>query len=60
MLIVNAKAAFPDTIMPGFYRADKLTRVMGKFKGKTVVSAQDVENIRGLFGNPQIGLVIDI
>ncbi len=45
MLVVNAKAAFPDTIMPGFYRADKLTRVMGKFKGKTVVSAQDVEDI---------------
>ena len=45
MLVVNAKAAFPDTIMPGFYRADDLTRVMGKFKGKTVISAQDVENI---------------
>ncbi len=45
MLLVNAKVAFPDTIMPGFYRADNLTRVMGKFKGKTVISAQDVENI---------------
>ncbi|MCP4933482.1 MAG: c-type cytochrome [bacterium] len=45
MMLVNAKAAFPDTIMPGFYRADKLTRVMGKFKGKTVINAQDVENI---------------
>ncbi len=45
MLVVNAKQAFPDTIMPGFYRNEKLTRVMGKFKGKTVISAQDVENI---------------
>jgi len=45
MLIVNAKQAFPDTIMPGFYRTNKLTRVMGKFKGKTVISAQDVEDI---------------
>ena len=45
MLLVNAKAAFPDTIMPGFYRADKLTRVMGKFKGKTVINAQEVEDI---------------
>ncbi len=45
MLLVNAKAAFPDTIMPGFYRADKLTRVAGKFKGKTVISAQEVEDI---------------
>ena len=46
MLLVNAKAAFPDTIMPGFYRnSDKLTRVMGKFKGKTVLKAQEVEDI---------------
>ena len=45
MLVVNAKAAFPDTIMPGFYRASDFTRVMGKFKGKTVISAQDVEDI---------------
>ena len=45
MLLVNAKAAFPDTIMPGFYRNSDLTRVMGKFKGKTVISAQEVEDI---------------
>ncbi len=45
MLVVNAKQAFPDTIMPGFYRTSDLHRVAGKFKGKTVISAQDVENI---------------
>ena len=45
LLLVNSKKTFPDTIMPGFYRVDNLSRVMGKFKSKTVISAQDVEDI---------------
>lgn len=43
--IVNAKAFNPDTIMPAFYKADGFHRVMDKFKGKTVLSAQQVEDI---------------
>ncbi len=45
MLLVNSKEAFPDTIMPGFYRTKNLFRVKGKFKGKTVLKAQEIEDI---------------
>ena len=45
MLLVNSKKVFPETIMPSFYRADGLTRVKGKFKGKPVLKAQDVEDV---------------
>ncbi len=47
-LLVDAKLAFPDTIMPGFYRTTNFTRVRGKFKGKTVLKAQEVEDILAL------------
>jgi len=43
--IVNPKAVNPETIMPAFYRNAKLHRVMKKFKGKTMLSAQQVEDI---------------
>ena len=43
--IVNPKFANPDTIMPSFYKADGLHRVLKKFEGKTVLSAQEVEDI---------------
>jgi len=45
MLIVDAKKAFPDTIMPGFYTIDGLHRVRGKFKGKTVLKPQEIEDV---------------
>lgn len=45
MRIVNPKVVNPDTIMPAFYRADGFHRVMKDFQGKTVISAQDVEDI---------------
>lgn len=31
--------------MPAFYRADGFTRVLKKFKGETVISAQEVEDV---------------
>ena len=34
-----------DTIMPAFYRNVGLHRVLKKFKGKTVLSAQEVEDV---------------
>ena len=43
--VVDSKAINPETIMPAFYRADGLHRVMKKFQGKTVLSAQQVEDI---------------
>ena len=45
MRIVNPKVMNPDTIMPAFYRADGFHRVLKKFQGKTVISAQEVEDI---------------
>lgn len=43
--IVNPKTANQDTIMPAFYKADGLHRNLKKFKGKTVLKAQEVEDI---------------
>ena len=43
--VVNAKAINPDTIMPAFYRTDGFHRVLKKFKDKTVLTAQQVEDI---------------
>ena len=45
MIVVNAKVNNEDTIMPGFYRADGLHEVMKKFQGKTILSAQEVEDV---------------
>lgn len=43
--IVNPKHVNPDTIMPAFYRVSGLKGVPDKFKGKTMLSAQEVEDI---------------
>ncbi len=43
--VVNAKIANPDTIMPGFYVVDGLHRVAPNFAGKTILSAEQVEDI---------------
>ncbi|MGJ3259147.1 MAG: sulfur oxidation c-type cytochrome SoxX [Rhodospirillales bacterium] len=43
--VVNAKAINPDTIMPAFYRTDGLHQVVDKFKGKTILTAQEVEDV---------------
>jgi sulfur-oxidizing protein SoxX len=43
--VVNPKIINSETIMPAFYKADGLNRVMKKFVGKTIISAQDVEDI---------------
>ena len=44
-LLVNSKKRFPDTIMPAFYRADGFVRPLKKFAGKTILSAQEVEDV---------------
>ena len=43
--LVNSKVINEDTIMPAFYRNDGYNRVLKKFKGKTILSAQEVEDI---------------
>ena len=43
--IVDLKILNPDTIMPAFYRKAGFVRVMKKFKGKTMISASDVEDL---------------
>lgn len=43
--IVDAKALNDDSIMPSFYKVKGLHRLRKKFKGKTVLSAGEVEDI---------------
>lgn len=43
--VVNAKIVNPDTIMPGFYVNKGLHRVAGDFQGKTILTAEEVEDI---------------
>lgn len=45
MRVVNSKLSNPDTIMPAFFRTNGLFRVQKKWKGKTIISAQDVEDL---------------
>jgi L-cysteine S-thiosulfotransferase len=45
-IIVNAKEALnPESAMPAFYVADPAPRVAEKFKGKTIMTAQQVEDV---------------
>jgi L-cysteine S-thiosulfotransferase len=45
-IVVNAKQVFTEeTVMPGFYTLDVGKHVAEEFKGKTILSAQDVENV---------------
>jgi len=48
MMLVDSHKVYPDTIMPSFYRNTGFTRVKGKFKGKTVLKAQEIEDILSL------------
>jgi L-cysteine S-thiosulfotransferase len=43
--IVDPRAFNPDTIMPAYYRRDGLTRVAQAFRGKTVLTAQEIEDV---------------
>ena len=45
-IIVNSKEVFGEqTIMPAFYRTTGFTRPLKKFQGKTILNAQQVEDI---------------
>ena len=43
--IVDPRRANPDTIMPAYFDTDGLTRVAPAFKGKTILSAEQIEDI---------------
>jgi len=43
--IVDPKLANKDTIMPAFHKYKGLFRVLEKFRGKTILSAQEVEDV---------------
>jgi len=45
LLIVNPKIVNETTMMPAFYKNSGFNRVHKKFKGKTILSAQEVEDI---------------
>lgn len=44
-IVSNAKNTFEGTIMPAFYRTSGFYRNMEKFDGKSILSAQDVEDV---------------
>ncbi len=43
--VVDSKKLNPETIMPAFYRNSGFHRVMKKFQGKSLLSAEQVEDV---------------
>jgi len=43
--IVDSSRVNPDTIMPAYFRTEALQRVAPAYRGKTVLTAQQVEDI---------------
>jgi L-cysteine S-thiosulfotransferase len=43
--IVDAARLNPQTIMPPYYRTDDLNRVAGPFRGKPILSAEQIEDV---------------
>lgn len=43
--IVDSRAANPDTIMPPYHSLDGLSRVGDRWKGETILTAQEVEDV---------------
>ncbi len=43
--LINPKTELPDTIMPAFYRTSGFNRAAGKFDGKTILTAQEIEDV---------------
>jgi sulfur-oxidizing protein SoxX len=43
--MVDAARLNPATIMPSFYRVDGLTRVAANFRGKPVLTAEQIEDV---------------
>lgn len=43
--IVDPSKANPDTIMPAYYRTEGLNRVAPSYKGRTILDAQQIEDV---------------
>jgi sulfur-oxidizing protein SoxX len=43
--MVDAAKVNPETIMPPYYRVNGLTRVAPGFRGKTILSAEQIEDV---------------
>ena len=43
--IVDSSRVNPDTIMPAYFRTEALQRVAPAYRGKTVLSAQQIEDV---------------
>ncbi len=43
--IVDASQFNPQTIMPSYFKTEGLTRVLQSFKGKTILTAQEIEDV---------------
>lgn len=49
--IVDAQRVLPATTMPPYYRVDGLTRVSGAWRGRPILSAQQVEDVVALLAS---------
>ncbi len=50
-IVANSKKVFgPDTVMPGFYTLEVGIHVLPDFEGKTILTAQQVEDIVAYLG----------
>ncbi len=45
MRIVDPRKANPESIMPAYFRTEGLTRVAPAYRGKTIFSAEQVEDV---------------
>lgn len=45
LIVADSKKMFPETIMPAFHTTDGRHRVMKKFKGTTILTAEQVEDV---------------
>ena len=43
--VVNPKQIDPETVMPAYFVKDGLTRVQSQYAGKTILTAQQVEDL---------------
>ena len=43
--LIDSSRMNPATVMPGYYRSDGLTRVAANLAGRTVLDAQQVEDV---------------